>query len=139
MHFPHFNRPILYFGKSIVTIHDLTPKFFPGHKMNSLVRKIGFWLTFSQALKKSEKIIAVSNATKNDIVKHFKTAPEKIKVIYEGINENKSQIPEGDIRECRLREFGITKPFILYAGVWRSHKNMVGLIRAFDIILKKYN
>src|SRR5680860_859126 len=35
IHFTHFNSPILYFGKSIVTIHDITPFFFPGHKMKS--------------------------------------------------------------------------------------------------------
>jgi len=117
MHFPHFNRPILYPTKNVVTIHDLTPKFFPGHKMNSPVRKAGFWLTFSQTVKKAKKIIAVSKATKKDIIKYFKISPEKIKVIYEGT---------------------ITKPFILYVGVWRNHKNMVGLIKAFNTLLRKY-
>ena len=136
MHFPHFNRPILYFGKSIVTIHDLTPKFFPGHKMNSLIRKIGFWITFNQSLRKAKKIIAVSQATKNDIVKHFKISPKKIAIIYEGIDKAKFQIP--DSRFQILKKYNITKPFILYVGVWRNHKNMVGLIKAFDILLKKY-
>lgn len=139
MHFPHFNRPILYPTRNVVTIHDLTPKFFPGHKMNSPIRKAGFWLTFSQAVKKTKKIIAVSEATKKDIIKYFQVAPEKITVIYEGVDENANN--EGDIGQCRLRlkeKYNITKPFILYVGVWRNHKNMVGLIKAFNTLLRKY-
>ena len=44
MHFPHFNVPIFYRGKFIVTIHDITPKFFPGSKAKkSWLRKTGYW------------------------------------------------------------------------------------------------
>jgi glycosyltransferase involved in cell wall biosynthesis len=137
MHFPHFNAPIFYSGKRVITIHDLTPKFFPGHKMNSFFRRTGFWFVFYFGIKKAKKIIVPSRATKNDIIKYFKTKPEKIEVIYEGINfKKKSQTP--NVRDSRHSVSETSQKYILYIGVWRNHKNLIGLIKAFDILLKKY-
>ncbi len=128
IHFPHFNAPIFYFGKRVITIHDLTPKFFPGHKMNSFFRRAGFWLVFYFGIKKAKKIIVPSKATKNDIIKYFKTKLEKIEVIYEGVDQ-----PAASSQQPAAGKY------ILYIGVWRNHKNLVGLIKAFNILLKKYN
>src|SRR3989344_3729393 len=64
VHFPHFNTPVFWRGRQIVTIHDVTPKFFPGHKMNSAWRQEAFNLTYRQTLQKARLIIAVSQHTK---------------------------------------------------------------------------
>ena len=156
MHFTHFNSPVLYFKKSIVTIHDVTPFHFPGHKMKSLIRRIGFKLVFLSSVKKASKIIAVSGNTKNDIINYFKIKENKIKVIYEGVDEqfrartlagvHSLDCKKNDlnkIKSYRLSrklgtELQITKPFIFYTGVWRNHKNLVGLIKAFAILKNKY-
>src|SRR3989337_3047888 len=45
MHFTHFNSPLLYFGKSIVTIHDITLSKFPGQKMNTFLHKLAYRIT----------------------------------------------------------------------------------------------
>lgn len=141
MHFPHFNVPLLYFGKFIVTIHDLTPKFFPGHKAGkSVLRRLAFEAVFRNALRRSEKIIAVSNYTKGEILKFYKVPPEKIIVVKEGnpfqnlSERGRPEISE-KIRENFKKKYGISKPFIFYTGVWRNHKNLVGLIRAFKILI----
>jgi len=139
MHFTHFNSPILYFRKTIVTIHDVTPFFFPGHKMKSLVRRIGFRAVFFSSVKKAKRVIAVSVNTKKDIVEHFKIQENKIKVIYEGVDDQFRVIKDRDKIEKFQKKYNITKPFIFYTGVWRNHKNLVGLIRAFGILKKKYN
>lgn len=138
MHFTHFNSPILYFKKSIITIHDITPFFFPGHKMKSLIRRIGFRAVFFSSVKKASKVIAVSQNTKNDIVKHFKIKESKIKVIYEGADEQFRVINDYDKIEKLKKKYNIIKPFIFYTGVWRNHKNLVGLIKAFCVIKNKY-
>lgn len=138
MHFTHFNSPILYFKRSIVTIHDITPYFFPGHKMKSIIRKIGFKTVFFSSVKKAVKVIAVSENTKNDIVNHFKIKKAKINVIYEG-TDSQFKIINDDQRTTEIkRKYGIIKSFIFYTGVWRDHKNLVGLIKAFGILRNKY-
>lgn len=139
MHFPHFNVPVLYPGKFVVTIHDLTPRLFPGPRMSSWWHREMFRLVFSRALKKSRRIIAVSQFTKNDIMHTFGTADEKILLVPEGVDEVFFRKPSGDSREALRDRYGIIKPFMLYVGVWREHKNIVGLIRAYHMLLGKYD
>lgn len=134
MHFPHFNVPIFYRGKFITTVHDLTPLYFPGRKMGgSWLRKKAFNFVFGNAVRKAKKIIAVSDYTKNDLIKNFLVDNKKIKVVYEGIKKMKSGA------KIDLSRYGIRGSYILYVGVWRQHKNLVGLIKAFDVLIKKYN
>ncbi len=138
MHFPHFNAPIFYFKNRITTIHDLTPKYFPGHKMNSFFRKKAFWLVFNASLKFSKNIIAVSEYTKNEIVSFSKKTKDKIHVVYQGIPYRKKDGWLPKEKSEFKREFNIKKPYIFYSGVWRSHKNLVGLVKALFILRKKY-
>lgn len=139
LHFPHFNTPVMYRDKNILTIHDITPKFFPGHKINSWVRRAGFDFAFTQSLAKADKIIAVSSRTKDDLVQHFGVESNKIKVIYEGVSADFQVIDKEILRSKNIGEkYGITKPFLLYVGVWRNHKNVVNLIRAFNLLIQKY-
>lgn len=138
MHFTHFNAPILYRRKSVVTIHDLTLSFFPGNKMRSPLYRMAYKLTLSASVANASKVITVSNYTSKDLQKMFHTDANKIQTIYEGVtdefrkNENEEEV------EATKKRYGITKPFILYTGVWRSHKNLVGLIKAFDLLRKKH-
>mgnify|MGYP001614201847 CR=1 FL=1 len=87
MHFPHFNVPVFCPVKFVVTIHDMTPKYFPGNKVGkSFFRRKIFDLVMGFALNKSEKVIAVSEFTKNEILKFYQNIKsEKIEVIYEGL------------------------------------------------------
>ena len=138
MHFTHFNSPILYLKRSIVTIHDITPYFFPGHKMRSIIRKIGFKAVFFSSVKKASKVISVSENTKNDIANYFKIKKNKINVIYEGADSQFKVITDNQKLVEIKKRYNIIKPFIFYTGVWRNHKNLVGLIKAFSILKNKY-
>jgi len=138
MHFTHFNVPLFYRKPFIVTIHDVTPLFFPGHKMNSIIRRNAFKLAFSNAVRSSIKIISVSNFTKDQIVANFRVNAEKIITIYEGAGHIFQKETNYDKIKKIKEKYKITKPFILYVGVWRNHKNITGLIRAFDILRNKY-
>jgi len=139
MHFTHFNVPLLYKRPFIATIHDVTPLFFPGHKMNSLLRRTAFKLVFNNTIKKSQHIISVSKFTKQQIVKNFSVEKEKITPIYLGINDSfKKKIKYDRIKEVKDK-YKITKPYIFFIGVWRNHKNVVRLIEAFNILRNKYN
>jgi len=100
VHFTHFNVPILYCapwrsstgsGKFVVTIHDLTLRHFPTFRRSfkNLIfypfKNFAYRIIFRHAIKNSEKIIAISEHTKQEILKHYSVNPDKIKVIYEGI------------------------------------------------------
>lgn len=90
LHVPYFNVPLLYFGKFIVTIHDLTILHFDTGKATTLpyfiykMKRLFYYLVLLKAMHWSEKIIAVSHATKQEILDHFDVLPKHIEVIYEG-------------------------------------------------------
>jgi len=92
VHFTHFNVPIFYWGKFVVTIHDLTLRHFPTCRKNlkNLIfypfKNLAYRIVFRHAIKNSENIIAISEHTKKDILKYYQVDPNKIKVIYEGVS-----------------------------------------------------
>lgn len=139
VHFPHFNVPILYRKPYIVTIHDLTLSFYPGKKLTKKHHRVGYHLTLENSLKTSKKIISVSENTKKDILTLHKISEEKIATIYNGLNPEFKEQTNQTIVKTTLEKYKIQKPFLLYTGVWRSHKNLTNLIRAFKKLREIYN
>lgn len=89
VHFPHFNVPVMYFGKYVVTIHDLimhkftsgtaTTKTFPLYQ----IKRIGYHIAFLKAVYGSKKIIVPCEAIKDDVAKYYRLNKNKIVVTYE--------------------------------------------------------
>ena len=138
IHYPHFNSPILYGKKSVCTIHDVTPLSFPGHKMKSKFRRLAYRLVFWSTLRKSKQIIAVSEATKQGILDNFNINTDKIKVSHEGVADHFRKTENYGIIEQVKSKFNITKPYVFFVGVWRNHKNVEGLVRAFNLLKEKH-
>ncbi len=139
MHFTHFNAPILYRRPSIVTIHDLTLHFYPGKKMTSFHRRLAYQLVIKSVTRHAARVIAVSENTKKDLVELTKVPEDKIRVVYEGVDREFREIKDEDVLTNVKKKYGIVKPFLLYTGVWRSHKNLVNLIKAFSYLKKDEN
>lgn len=140
MHFPHFNVPFLYRRPYIVTIHDLILSFFPGKKMNRWYHRLAYSLTIKNAVRHAKKIIAVSGSTKQDILTHLPAKDDKIQVVYNGVSDDFRPLVHyteclDTLNKYRINEF----QFILYTGVWRSHKNLPRLIQAFALLEEKKN
>ena len=78
MHFPHWNIPLFYKGKFVVTIHDLLLLHYPTRAASTLgpityfFKSMAHKIILRHAIYDSEKIIAPSEFTKNDILKNFK-------------------------------------------------------------------
>lgn len=138
MHFTHFNAPILYRDKSIVTIHDLTLSFFPGKKMKGILHRAAYQAVIGTIVKKAKKIIAVSENTKKDLIRILHVPEDKISVIYEGIASEVTKISDRDFFKKIEKKYKLPRKFLLYTGVWRYHKNIVGLLEAFAILKNKF-
>jgi glycosyltransferase involved in cell wall biosynthesis len=138
IHFPHFNVPIFYDGKFVVTIHDLihlnfnlrtTTRFFSFYLFKFLILRI----LISKVIKRATKILTVSDFTKNEILKHFKIDPQKIIVTYEGVNLKK-ELKSEKFKNLKLEN----KNYLLYVGNAFPHKNLERLFEVFKIISLKY-
>lgn len=128
VHFPHFNHPLLYRGKFVVTIHDLTLSQYA--ERGGKIKKIAYLKVISNAASKSEKVLTVSDFVKNDLAKTLKIPKNKIVTTYNGVDKKFCKITNPRVLK-RTEKYGIDSPYILYVGQWREHKNLVRLIEAF--------
>ena len=127
--------------KSVVTFHDLKYIKYP-YFLNkfSTIKSKYLKYTMKKGAEKANKIIAVSRSTKKDIIHLLGIEKDKIKVIYEASNlgiysRKNDNILNSDI----LKKYSIQKPYFLYVGEKRPHKNLKGLIKAFAIFKEKYD
>lgn len=139
MHFPHFNVPVLYRRPFVATIHDLTLHEFP-HKsytpqwsVKKILDILAYRFLMWNTVRHARHLIAVSQSTKNDLLKHYAINPENISVVHEGVPEEFQRAAPEKISEI-VKKYGISKPYLLYAGVMRSHKNILNLMAAFDLM-----
>lgn len=137
VHFTNFNHPILYRGKFVVTIHDLTLLFYPGRVRRKWVSEWGYMMTMKNAVKQARKVIAISEFTKRDVVKYLNAPEHKVSVVYEAPDERIKKVDDVKEIDRIKKKYKITKPYYLYVGQWRVHKNLVKLIEAFNIIRDK--
>lgn len=95
LHVPYVNFPVLYFGKTISTIHDLIPDHYRTGRATTLpfwfypIKKFGYHFLVWVATVRAKKILTLSNDSKSEIINHYSADPDKINVIYEaGTLEN---------------------------------------------------
>lgn len=137
VHFPYFSVPIFYQKTFVVTIHDLILHHFPTGQASTLplpfywCKLCGYKFVMQQAARKAQKIITVSNATKDEIIDHLYINKHKIVVTYEGVDKHiacsKWHIEKNDKRSAIS-----DKQYFLYIGNAYPHKNLERLIEAFS-------
>lgn len=120
---------------TVVTIHGLEYEYLPEHYQ--IPQK--YYLTWSTryAASRAKRLIAVSEFTKNDLVKRLGVRPEKVRVIHEGadILSNGSKVNYSN-KDKILSKLNIKRPFVLFVGVVQPRKNLVRLIEAFGLAVK---
>lgn len=133
---PFFRRSKM---KKIVTAHDLAFKFFPETFPKKDLRKLNFLANYS--FQKADKIIAISQATKNDLLQFYpKIKEEDIKVIHHGFDSKFWQESLNEIEvEQILKKYNLTeKKYLIYVGTIQPRKNLSFLIKVFEQVKKNY-
>jgi glycosyltransferase involved in cell wall biosynthesis len=114
---------------SIVTIHDLIAIDFPQYCKNETALYYGLFLP--RSIHKAKKIIAVSDTVKRDILRHFVLDPDKIEVIYHGVESIFRKITCEESLERVTRKYKLPPGFLLYVGNLEPKKNIRRLIEAY--------
>ncbi len=119
--------------KRVVVIHDLSSVLFP--RYFSIKRRIWHQLiNLEKNISNFDKIIAVSENTKKDIVELFKVPENKIKVIYSGLDGKYRTLLENDVELIETKnKYNLPDKFIFFLGTLEPRKNVDGLIKAYNI------
>lgn len=134
LHSPSYVSPVWKYcgAKLVVTIHDMMYKYYPENYPRG---QLFYYRNFIPAsARKAEKIIAVSNNTKKDIISILRITESKVKVIYEAPDGRfRSDLSDAEKVKVR-RKYNLPERFILSVASFNPHKNIDGLVRAFNVI-----
>ena len=123
---PHYNVPVFYAGKLLVTIHDLAHLALKDIN-RSILKRIYANIMFRVAAYKAKKIICVSEFTKSELLKYIPGVDKnKISVIYNGVDEKWMNI--------KKEKSPHSKPYFVYVGNIKPHKNLHRLIDAYKMV-----
>jgi glycosyltransferase involved in cell wall biosynthesis len=125
--------------ETTVTIHDLAFKYFSEHFPKKDQRRLNMFADF--AVRKADKLIAVSESTKRDILKWYpEIDASKIKVIYHGFDLEKTgmlkqvQHDNESKEKSVLKQYALEpKKYLLYVGAIQPRKNILTLLEAFAV------
>jgi glycosyltransferase involved in cell wall biosynthesis len=121
--------PLSYFGPSVATIHDLGYHHFPeAHPWQQLAYLR--WSTKHNS-RRARRVVADSEATKQDLIKLDGIPADKIDVIYPGVDPALQPVTDEDVLTAVLRKYAITPPYLLFLSTLQPRKNLVRLIQAY--------
>lgn len=120
--------PLIHPRNSVVTIHDLAWKYYP--ETFTFGNRIFLDWSTGFAVWRAKSVIAVSEATKQDLARFYQVPPGKIQVVHHGFDAELENAGTENLPS------GLPEAYVLYLSTLQPRKNPVGLIEAF-VSLKK--
>ncbi|MFA5139866.1 MAG: glycosyltransferase family 1 protein [Elusimicrobiota bacterium] len=108
-----------------VAVHDLLPLLYPESYPR---QRLYYRRVFPMILRKAEAIVALSENTKKDLVRHYGLPPSKITVVYPGVDHGLFRPVPGA---------SASEPYILFVGNQYPYKNIRGLLEAFSGLVRE--
>lgn len=141
VHYPYFDPffltlPLQKREPTVVTVHDLIPLVFPD-KFPSGLRGMIKWQMQKAALRKADRVITVSECSKNDVQRLVGINEGKVDVVYSAATDGYQHITNANVLRNLKKKYRLPDNYFLYVGDVNWNKNIPGMIRAFAEVLKK--
>ncbi|MBU1200112.1 glycosyltransferase family 4 protein [Patescibacteria group bacterium] len=140
LHVPHFNAPIFYPGKLVITIHDLIKHISTGKESTTRspqvywIKQLAYRFAVAINIRKAKIIITPSKFWKDNLVNNYNLNPQKVHVTYEAVD--KALKVDVKIKPSHIfKKYNLRKPFVIYTGNLYPHKNINFLVSA----IKNFN
>jgi glycosyltransferase involved in cell wall biosynthesis len=127
----HFVLPPVRNARRILTVHDLTFLKFPDYFLNHGLNESGYKRELPMSLACADAVIAVSQKTREDLIEILKIPQEKIRVIYEGVDEQFFRRVEEKEKAAIRALYDLTSPYIVFlVGTPEPRKNLMKTVAA---------
>lgn len=115
----------------LATIHGLAYKVIPEKLPAEIVQSLDQGLQY--ILDHSDYLIAVSETTKKELTKCVEVNPDRIYVVTHGVDKQFKQLEnQKEVRDRLKINYRISDPYILYVGTIGVHKNIMGILSAYE-------
>lgn len=115
---------------SVVTIHDVIWRRLP--YCYKPVDRLVYDYKYGHSARNADRVIAVSERTKLDIVEFYGTDPDKIDVVYQGCDEGFKRMRSHEEKEELRARLGLPRRFVLQVGTVERRKNLELTVRALS-------
>lgn len=133
-HFQYFGPP-LWAGKMVLTVHDLSYERFPRYFSERFTRRMRLFMPWM--CRRADRVIAVSEATRTDLLELYDLPPDKVDVIHNGVAADFQPIADSAALRARVARLGLGRPFILSVGNLCRRKNQARVVRAFARLVER--
>lgn len=127
---PHYNIPLFHQGKLLVTVHDLFHLAMP-QLVKGIHRRLYAKIMFTSVSRKARAVICISDFTKKELLRFTGCDESKIRMVPNGVDQSWREAPTGPDP--------YPKPFFLFVGNIKPHKNLTNLLSAFELIKDQTN
>ena len=121
--------------RTVLTVHDLIFLLFPEYHL-----PLNRWFLnrfMPLFIRRADAIIAISQCTKDDLIRHYGVPSEKVTVIYEGVDSRFHPVTDPDVLGRVRARYGLPEHYILYVGTIEPRKNLTALLEAFVALRKQ--
>ncbi|MEO8065978.1 MAG: glycosyltransferase family 1 protein [Candidatus Doudnabacteria bacterium] len=127
--------PIFHPKRSVVAVHDIAFELFDGIYTGYMNYYQKFVTRF--AVKHGAKVVSASESTKNDLIRVYKTKPEKIIVTHLGLGDDFRPMKYDEVQPVLDKYDLVYQKYILFVGTLQPRKNIIKLADAFQKIKKE--
>lgn len=117
--------------KSVVTIHDLIFLRYP--QTYAPITRLILKIKTRYACRKADKVIAISQQTKQDIIEFYNIAEEKIDIVYQGCDSIFYRTTSIEERQAIQKRYGLSSRYLLCVGTFEQRKNQLSILQSLAL------
>lgn len=124
--------PLWHPRRTVVTVHDLGYLEYP--QSHTRFSRLYLHLSTLFSSRSARRVIAISEATKRDLVRHYRVPPRKISVIYHGRDPIFTPVDDAARKAEVTAKYGVRESYCIHVGTLQPRKNLGLLVEAWDIL-----
>ncbi len=136
LHSPHYTMPVRLPCRSVVTFHDMTfflmPELHPGSRAR-MFRAMMRW-----SVKHADRLIAVSESTRQDVCRMLKVSPDRMVTVPLAADSSFRRMPSGEVADVCARHGVEVDRYVMFTGVLEPRKNVPTLLKAYAALAADY-